>query len=209
MTAALSCTLAIGCSDGSDLRRMGSSCGANGDCASGVCYRGVCSKPCISDDDCDGGTCVQGANVCTQPPSDATGGDGLGVEAVAAADATPASGACTTNTDCLATETCAVGQCLVADTVSCSGKADGTSCANFIVAVTCKGGSQSCSGGWTVAKYGGAPTCQSGACTPQVGVPGWTGQSTCAQDSVCVPSNVGGVQPCQKRARVPACASAP
>ena len=120
-----------------------------------------------------------------------------------------ASGACAADSDCLTTEVCAAGQCLVADTINCVGKDDGTSCANYVAAVTCSGGSASCGSGWTVAKYGGTPKCKSGVCTAQTGVPGWTGQSTCDKDSVCVPSNVGGVQPCQKRERVPACATTP
>ncbi len=211
LAIALGLSTATGCTDGRNLRRYGSSCFGNDGCASGVCYQGVCSKPCVSDDECEGGTCVRGPNVCAPPGTDAglVDNDGLGVDATSVDDTQQAPGACVADADCLGNETCAAGQCLVVDGIGCKGKADGTSCANYIVAVSCSGGSPGCGTSWTVAKYGGTPTCQGGVCTPQAGVPGWTGQSTCGKDAVCVPSTVGGVQPCQKRERVPQCVSAP
>ena len=152
---------------------------------------------------------MRGPNVCAPPGGDATDSDANGVDSINGEDATLATGACVGDDDCLATETCADGQCLVTDSVQCEGKADGTSCANYIVAVTCKGGSPDCGGSWTVAKYGGAATCQGGACKQQAVAQGRMVQSTCSKYSVCVPSKVGGVQPCQKRERVPACATTP
>ncbi len=56
------------------LRRLGSTCGQNNECAGGVCYRGRCTKSCSSNSDCGGGICIE--SIC-QLPDDDFDGDGL------------------------------------------------------------------------------------------------------------------------------------
>lgn len=113
---ALACVLlaaTAGCGDSEKLPSMGGSCTLNSDCTDPLsCKFGRCHKQCNADRDCDlSQRCVKvdGRGICQLPEEKTCGPNTACLAPLACSSDNQCRTGCTTNADCLATQTCVAG----------------------------------------------------------------------------------------------------